>query len=105
MSFGEDSESKMSLTTGNQLRAGRALLNMSQERLAEISGIGINTIRNMEARGAEDLVSRFANVLSVQRVLEARGVRFLAESRQGGVGVRLVPARRPSSAAAIGDLP
>jgi DNA-binding XRE family transcriptional regulator len=40
----------MSLITGNQLRAARALAEVDQKWLAEQSSVSVNTIRNMEAR-------------------------------------------------------
>lgn len=83
----------MALTTGNQLRAARGLVDISQEELAALAAVGINTVRNMESRGHRNLVSSFENVLKVQRVLEARGVTFLPEGTQG-VGVRLRAPRR-----------
>lgn len=78
----------MSLTTGNQLKAARALASLNQEQLAERSGVNVNTIRNMEARGSEILVSGLDTVAKVQGALEAAGVQFIPENG-GGAGVRL----------------
>ena len=76
------------LTTGNQLRAGRALVGMTQIRLAEATGLNANTIRDMEAKGESPLTSSYQTVLAVQRALEAAGVEFL---NGGSPGVRLKP--------------
>jgi DNA-binding XRE family transcriptional regulator len=46
--------------SGNQLRAARAMLGLDQEALAEKVGVSHNTIRNMEACGA-DPVGSFAS--------------------------------------------
>ncbi|UVK55087.1 helix-turn-helix transcriptional regulator [Mesorhizobium sp. AR02] len=78
----------MGLRTGNQLKAARALASLNQEQLAVRSGVNVNTIRNMEARGAEILVSGLDTVSKVQSALETAGVVFIPENG-GGAGVRL----------------
>lgn len=69
-----------------QMRAGRALVEWSQQDLAERSGISLPTIKRMEkvgpGRSAGDTVE------AVQRALEAAGVQFIPENG-GGAGVRL----------------
>lgn len=82
----------MSLRTGNQLKAARALASMNQEQLAQRSGVNVNTIRNMEARGADILVSGLDTVSKVQSALEAAGIAFIPENG-GGAGVRLAKPR------------
>lgn len=74
------------LTTGNQLRAARSLVAMDQVTLAGASGVSANTIRSMEARGAETLTSGLDTIKRVQGALEAVGVEFL---NHGQPGVRL----------------
>ena len=74
------------LTTGNQLRAARALVDMDQATLAEKAGVNINTIGSMEKRGAALLSSSLEKVRAVMAVLEAAGVEFL---NHGQPGVRL----------------
>jgi transcriptional regulator with XRE-family HTH domain len=71
------------LTTGNQLRAGRALIGMEQAELASRAKLNVNTIQNMERAGAGPIAGRAANVHSVQAVLEAAGVEFLNGNRPG----------------------
>jgi transcriptional regulator with XRE-family HTH domain len=66
----------MSLVSGNQLRAGRALAGVDQKWLADRSGVSINTIRNMEARGAEAITSGAVTLRKVQAALEAVGIEF-----------------------------
>lgn len=78
----------MSLQTGNQLRAARALTGLNQNELAERASVNVNTIRNMEARGAQTLVSGLDVVRKVQAALESAGVTFIPENG-GGAGVRL----------------
>ncbi|MBZ9888932.1 helix-turn-helix domain-containing protein [Mesorhizobium sp. BR1-1-3] len=74
------------LTTGNQLRAARALADMDQGTLAKRAGININTVSAMEKRGAEGLTSGLDKVRAVMTVLEEAGIEFL---NHGSPGVRL----------------
>ena len=76
------------LTTGNQLRAARALVNMDQGTLADRAGVNINTISAMEKKGAAMLTSGLDKIRAVMTVLEAEGVEFL---NHGSPGVRLRP--------------
>lgn len=78
------------LTTGNQLRAARALVGMDQGELASSAGISANTISAMERRGAEQLTSGYNTIRALMDVLEKAGVEFL---NHGQPGVRL--AREP----------
>jgi hypothetical protein len=71
------------LITGNQLKAARALADLDQHELADLAAINVNTIRNMEARGAEPITSSAVTVRKVQLALEARGIEFLNHSRPG----------------------
>jgi transcriptional regulator with XRE-family HTH domain len=74
------------LTTGNQLRAARALVGLEQKDVAEKAGVNVNTIRSMESAGAGPIAGRSQNVQTVQRVLEKAGIEFL---NHGQPGVRL----------------
>lgn len=74
------------LTTGNQLKAARALAGMDQSTLAGRAGVNINTIGAMEKRGAEVLKSGLDTIRAVMDALEAEGVEFL---NHGQPGVRL----------------
>jgi transcriptional regulator with XRE-family HTH domain len=76
----------MMLTTGNQLKAARALAGLDQIQLADLAGLNVNTIRNMEGANAGPIAGRSANVQTVQRVLESAGIEFL---NHGQPGVRL----------------
>jgi hypothetical protein len=75
--------------TGNHLKAARALVGIDQERLSALSGISINTVRNMEGCG-DQLIGGYASTRGkVQSALEALGIEF---SNGGAPGVRLVKA-------------
>lgn len=74
------------MITAAQMRAGRALIEWSQQELADRSGVSLPTIKRMEkvgpGRSAGDTIA------AVQSTLEAAGVQFIAENG-GGAGVRL----------------
>lgn len=74
------------LTTGNQLKAARALVDMDQGTLATAAGLSINTISAMEKRREANLTSGYDTIRSIMDVLEAAGVEFL---NHGQPGVRL----------------
>lgn len=77
------------LTTGNQLRAARAMVDMDQATLASRSGISANTISTMEKKGAAVLTSGYDTIRKLMNVLEEAGVEFL---NHGQPGVRLAKA-------------
>lgn len=74
------------LTTGNQLKAARALAGMDQKELARRAGVNPNTIVAMEKKGAETLTSGLDKIRAVMVALEQAGVEFL---NHGQPGVRL----------------
>ena len=80
--------------TPEQSRAGRALLDWPQIRLAAAANLGESTIRDFE-KGRR--IPSVNNLAAVRAALEAAGVEFIAENG-GGAGVRLrKPAPSPDS--------
>jgi transcriptional regulator with XRE-family HTH domain len=75
----------MSLLTGSQLRAARALLRLEQQDLADEAGVGITTLRRIESFD-DRMAARHDTVMRLQRALERRGVEF---TNGEGPGVRL----------------
>ena len=73
------------MLTPAQCRAARGLLDWSQLELARLAGVGIVTIRQLEA-GSH--APRRATLDVVRRALETAGVEFIDENG-GGSGVRL----------------
>ena len=71
--------------TPEQCRAGRALLDWSQDDLAARSQVADRTVRYFE-RGEREPIP--ANLAALQRALEAAGVELIPENG-GGPGVRL----------------
>lgn len=76
------------MITGAQVRAAKALLNWSGSDLALKAGVGLSTIRRIEAYDGL-LESASIKVLrSIQNALEASGVEFIG-SPDDRPGVRL----------------
>ena len=79
------------MVSSAQCRAARGLLDWSQQELADRAGIGIVTVRHLEANVHSP---RRATLDVLRRCFENAGVEFI-ESNGGGPGVRLRdPARR-----------
>ena len=70
-----------------QIRAARALLNISQADLARIASVHVATIRRLEAatgvRGAAE------SLWKIQRALENADIEFIPAEAGRGPGVRL----------------
>ena len=79
------------MITCSQCRAGRGLLDWSQQDLADKAGVGIVTIRQLEAGKTEP---RRSTLEVVRRALETAGIEFIEENG-GGQGVRF---RKPRKA-------
>jgi transcriptional regulator with XRE-family HTH domain len=74
--------------TGNQLKAARALAGFEQKTLAEKAGVGVNTVRNLEAAATSSVRGRTETVDAIVAALKAAGVIFVEENGEGP-GVRL----------------
>jgi transcriptional regulator with XRE-family HTH domain len=71
-----------------QVRAARVLLGISQQDLAELSAVGLATIKRVEAAGTE-LTGTAQTMGRIQRALESKGVEFIDQDEKKGPGVRL----------------
>ena len=89
------------MITAAQMRSARALLDIDQRKLAELSGLSLPTIQRMES--SEHVVR--GNVDSLMKLvgaLDAAGIELIAEgatSTGGGRGVRLKHRQRSEPAA------
>ena len=73
------------MLTSEQCRAARGLLDWSQQDLSVRAGVGIVTVRQIEAGRTEP---RRATLLVIKQAFERAGVEFI-EGNGGGPGVRL----------------
>ncbi|MFS8184212.1 transcriptional regulator [Pseudovibrio denitrificans] len=73
--------------TSAQLRAARALLRINAAELANISKVGVATIRRAEAKDGPLTITE-ANKAALISALQAAGVEFIP-ANGGGAGVRL----------------
>ncbi len=72
--------------TIEQCRAARALLELSQQELANMSSLGLSTIRDFE-KGRR--IPHTNNILGIRVALEQSGIEFIPETPTSGPGVRL----------------
>jgi transcriptional regulator with XRE-family HTH domain len=70
-----------------QIKAARALLEWSQEALAEASNVSLPTVKRLEAAKGQ-LGGRSDTVRKLVAAIQSAGVEFLEENG-GGPGVRL----------------
>ena len=75
------------VVTPAQLRAGRALLGLSQAELAERAGLTVEATTEAGTKRAAGALE--PAVAALQAALEGRGVLFLAADGGHGAGVRL----------------
>lgn len=81
---------KRAMMTPAQCRAARALLDWSQQQLADAARVGVVTVRQLEAGASQP---RNATLDVMKRALEEAGVIFVAENGEGP-GVRLKKTRQ-----------
>jgi transcriptional regulator with XRE-family HTH domain len=82
------------MITSAQCRAARGLLDWTQQELADRAGIGIVTVRQVEAGLSKP---RRATLAVIKRAMEAAGIEFI-DGNGGGPGVRLRGRQRSKSA-------
>ena len=79
------------MITSQQMRAARALLEIDQRQLAELSGISLPTIQRMETSGGQ-VRGMIDTLVKVVSAFEAAGIELIGEnasSAGAGRGVRL----------------
>ena len=89
------------MLTAGQLRAARALLNVGQQTLADLSGVSLPTIQRMEAsqgnvRGVVDTLTK------VVEALNAAGIELLGDNARSDGGGRGVRFKEPAASARRG---
>lgn len=73
-----------------QIRAARALLEWSQEKLASEAGVGLSTVRDVESQRRQ---LDTAAATEICRTLKNAGVIFVSGNATAGPGVRFVAGR------------
>ena len=71
-----------------QIRAARALLGWKQAQLADLSGVGVATIRRLESQSGP-VQGNVSTVLKIQGALESAGIQFISQTEANGPGVQL----------------
>ena len=75
------------MIASEQIRAARALLRMTAQKLSQVSGVGLATIKRLEA--VDGLPPAHAQTLDkLEKALELAGIEFLG-TPDDGPGVRL----------------
>ena len=74
------------MISARQIRAARALLDWSQQDLADRAIVSVNVIRRLESASVDP---RLSTILAVKSALEGAGVEFLFTDVNRGEGVRL----------------
>ncbi|WFP95549.1 helix-turn-helix domain-containing protein [Ensifer adhaerens] len=77
----------MSVITGAQIRAARALVRWTAEELANAASVGLSTIRRAEAEDGPPTITP-ANLKLIRIALESAGVEFIPDHGDGA-GIRL----------------
>ncbi len=70
-----------------QIRAARALLDVSQAQLSKLASVSATTIKRLEA--ASDIRGAAETLWKLETALENAGVEFIPEDKHKGPGVRL----------------
>jgi transcriptional regulator with XRE-family HTH domain len=74
--------------TPSQIRAGRALVNWSQEQLAKAANVSLSTVRDYEKERRGDIVV-VGGLKAIRQALETENVHFLRSEGDFGPGVCL----------------
>jgi hypothetical protein len=85
-----DGHYEKAMITASQLRAARALVSISQRKLAELSGLSVPTIQRMASRDV--IRGNVDSLMKLVGTLDAAGVELIGEggvSHGGGRGLRL----------------
>jgi transcriptional regulator with XRE-family HTH domain len=78
-----------------QIRAARALLDISQEELAKLASVSAATVKRLEA--ARQLRGAAESIWKIESTLERLGIEFIPADNKKGSGLRI--RRRPSKRA------
>lgn len=86
------------MLTSGQIRGARGFLDISQIELSRATGIGIDTIRKIEADEENIEQARTITIKKVKEFLESKGIKFLSSQEDNnGAGVRYYKPSLPSN--------
>lgn len=90
-----------------QIRAARALIDWSQEKLAKAAGIALTSVRDIEGQKRD---AGMETIAAIRQALENAGIVFVSGNSKDGPGVRLVAnrpniIRRPTTVTAWDGIP
>jgi predicted transcriptional regulator len=77
-----------------QIRAARALLDLSQSDLSDLASVSATTVKRLE--GVAQIGGAAETVWKIQTALEAAGIEFISAEGGKGPGVRLKEATSPA---------
>ena len=75
------------LIDATQIRASRALLDISQSELSRLASVSATTIKRLE--GSPEIRGAAETLWKIQMALEKEGIEFIPGDDQKGPGVRL----------------
>ncbi len=75
------------MVSGAQIRAGRAMLGLSQEALAALAGVSLPTVKRIESFG-DNWTGTVRINAKIRGLMEDLGMEFIDESDGRGRGVR-----------------
>jgi transcriptional regulator with XRE-family HTH domain len=78
---------KWTVILASQIKAARGILGISQSQLARLAGIGLATIKRIEA--SSEIRGAAETLWKIQTTLEKAGVEFIPGDEHKGPGVRL----------------
>lgn len=81
-----------------QIKAARAMLDLKQSDLAEITGLSTSTIKRLEGDDNQIKIASIETLEKIKTALEDRGIKFLpakeADKPNEGFGLRIFPVKR-----------
>jgi transcriptional regulator with XRE-family HTH domain len=75
------------MLTAGQMRAARGLLGWSQNDLAKAAGVGLSTVKRMEA-SLGIVRANAGNAWKVRKAIQSAGIELIDEDGGGGPGAR-----------------
>ena len=91
------------MVSGAQIRAGRAMLGLSQEELAVQAGVSLPTVKRIESFG-DNWTGTVRINAKIRGLMEDLGMEFIDENDGRGRGIRFSMIRKYREKPELGDL-